>query len=566
MSRPTFTKLDADARKAIQRGVNAVAEPVRRTLGPAGKNVLIYRTFNRGPRITNDGVTASECVVPKDPFERLAAETFKEACKRTNERVGDGTTTTTVIAAKLLNETFHVLGENQTAFKSKSSSGGANVMNIKRAILATAESVKKEITARAVKVETLEQLEHIASISVEDEELGKIIAKMAWEVGIDGFIDTVEGFKGEIETEIIKGMRFPAKIPAKTFINRPERFEMVIESSPVVVTNIPIDNAAQISEFTKDLNTSKLVIIAPSFADSVLINIVASIKSGFHLMPISVPSLRTEQLEDLAIYMGATFINSKEGMKMEGIRENDLGFIEKIIVKDAEAKEDAAATGGKGAELNEVANTEGNPIMSSPIADHIEVLKGQLAETRQDTHKKMLERRIASMASAVGTIRVGGSTDAERLYRKLKIEDAVNASKSALRSGYVKGAGITLKEIAETLPEDDLMRVALMAPYEQIMENAEGVFDIDENVIDPAEVAFYAVEHASSVVANLATVGAMIPEIPDRDPADSSKEIADAILTFAKFFGRHHSILNDEDLQGEKERLQLIEEMEANDH
>lgn len=564
MSRPTFTKLDADARKAIQRGVNAVAEPVRRTLGPAGKNVLIYRTFNRGPRITNDGVTASECISPKDPFEKLAAESFKEACKRTNEKVGDGTTTTTVIAWKLLNEVFLKLSENTTAFKTKSSTGGTNVMQIRKDILASAAKVKEAITAQAVKVETLEQLEHIATISVEDEELGKVIAKMAWEVGIDGFIDTVEGFKGEIETEVIKGMRFPAKVPAKTFVNKPERFEMVIESSPVVVTNIPLDNAAQIGEFTQHLTTSKLAIFAPSFSDNVLVNIVAAIKSGFHIMPVAVPSLRTEQLEDLAIYMDATLIDSKKGMKMEGIRERDLGYIEKVIIKDTEAREDAVATGGKGTLLSETMK-DGNPVMSSAIADHIETLKGQLAETRQDTYKKMLERRIASMASAIGIIRVGGSTDAENLYKKLKIEDAVNASKAALRGGYVKGAGLTLKEIAETLPEDDLLRPALLAPYEQIMENAEGIFEIDENVIDPAEVAYYAVEHATSVVANLVTVGAIIPEMPDKDPGDASQAIADAILTFVKFDARHKGLLKDSDIEGEKDRLRLIEEMEVND-
>lgn len=555
MAKTTKVLLDDKARAAVQRGVSAIYEPVRRTLGPAGRNALLYRTFNRGSRITNDGVTVSEVIEPKDEFEALAATTFKESAKLTNQKAGDGTTTTIVIGGRLFADVATKRKETGTTIRTRTAGGTTNVMQIRKEILNAAEAVKEEIKKSAKHVKTLAELEKIATVSVEDPELGKIIAKMAWEVGTDGYIDTVEGYKGEIETELIKGMRFPAKIGAKAFMNNPARYEMVAEDCPVVVTNIAITNAAQISEFTQHLTTSKMVIFAPSFSDEVLVALVQSAKQSFFVFPVATPSLRTEQYEDLAIYCDAMFINKDAGGRLEQIRNQHLGFLEKLVVKETEAKEDAVATGGKGA-----IEKEGK----SAIGKRIETLRGQLVEMKQDQFKKVIERRIANMASAVGVIKVGASSQAESLYKKLKIEDAVYACKAALRGGYVKGGGLCLKEIAEKLPES-ILTAALKAPYEQIQENAGGGLEISKDVIDPAEAVFYAVEHATSVVSHLATVDILIPEAVEPGPGEGYESIAKAIGMYVSFWARKEGLIKGSEAEVAAEQLALMEEKIAND-
>lgn len=529
--RTTKTIAGAKAKEAIKKGVSAIYEPVRVTFGPEGRNALLYRKMNRGNRITNDGVTVAECIEPKDIFVRAAAQTFKEACKRTAEKVGDGTTCTTILGGKLFNELYKQVDDSQNEFTGKTNKG---VMSLKREILKAAEQVKEEIKKAAKKIETLEDLEKIAIISVEDEVIGKTIAKMAWEVGVDGFIDVVEGYKGEIETEVIKGMRFPAKVPAKAFVNNPARYEMIAQDCPVVITNYAMDNAGNFSQSFQGLNkvTSKIIVVAPSFSENVLVNMINATKQGYFFYPVQAPSLRTEQLEDLAIYCGATFIDKNKGKKLQNLRPEDLGFIEKIVVKDTELKEDAIVTGGKGTTVEKVmvGSVEGTTL--NLVEERIKTLKGQLEETKQEQFKKLLERRIASMASAVGVIRVGDSTQASSLYRKLKIEDAVYACKAALRGGYVKGGGLCLKEIADELPSENILKTTLLAPYEQIQSSVDGGIEISEDVIDPADAIYYAIEHATQVVAQLITVEPMILEEEDPTPGEGEFSIARALMEF----------------------------------
>ena len=563
--KPTKTLTGAKARKAVIDGVNAIYEPTSKTLGPQGKNALLYRTYNRGPRITNDGYTVAGVQEPKNEFVRLAAQAFREACQRTNEKVGDGTTTTVVIAGELMNDVYKLLTEGQTNFTAKNS-GTVGVMTLRKKILDTAELVKKEIKKTAKKVKSLKELERIATISVEDEELGKVIAKMAWDVGVDGFIDTVEGYKGEVETEVIKGMRFPAKVPAKAFVNNAARYEMVAQDCPVFVTNYALDNAAEVSKVFQGLNktTSKIIVIAPSFSENTLVNMVNASKQGYFFFPVAVPSLRTDQFEDVSVYCGATFIDKNKGKRLKNARPEDLGFLEKLIVKDSEAKEDAIATGGAGTKVDGHPmqkddpgfKDEGEEKPLSPIEERINTLKDQLKETRQDQFKKLLERRIGSMSSAIGIIRVGDSTDASALYRKLKIEDAVYACKAALRGGYVKGGGLALKEIAEKLPDDDILKPALIAPYEQIQASVDGGMEISEDVIDPAEAVYYEVEHATSVVANLATVEVITPEMEDPINGEGEHKIADAIHQYIITKKLEKGLIKENEVEAELEKQQ----------
>lgn len=554
MSRTTQTLIGKKALDAIFRGVNSVYEPVRRTFGPEGRNALLFRTWNRGSRITNDGVTVAECQTPRNPHERLVAEAFKEASKKTNERCGDGTTLTSILAGKLFNSVYRLLSEQDSAIKI----GGAisvGSMTLRRQILESAAKVKALVKEMAHKTETLEDLEKIATVSVEDAELGKRIAEMAWEVGVDGFIDVVEGYKGEIETEIIKGMRFPAKVAAKGFVNNSARFEMIAKDCPVFITNYALDNAVQLSKVINPFLTKnpKLIIIAPSFSETVLTDIFNAMfsitqdgqkvkKPLVDIFPVAVPSLRTEQLEDLATYCGARFVDKAKGSKLQNAGIESLGFLEKLVVKDTEAKEDAMAIGGAGTQLeNKAQIPEKNPGFvgeedvtpkKTAIEERIEMLKSQMEETREDRFKKLLERRIASISSAVGIIRVGDSTQASSLYRKLKIEDAVFACKAALRGGYVRGGGLCLKEIAEKLPDSDIIKAALLAPYEQIQASVDGGFEIGEDILDPAEVIYYAVEHATQVVAQLATVESITIEEEDQSPTEGYMAIAHWLREF----------------------------------
>lgn len=571
MGKPTKVLLDSKAREAIHKGVMAVYEPVRRSMGPSGRNALLYRTFNRGSRITNDGVTISEVIEPKDEFENLVATTVKESARLTNQKVGDGTTATIVVLGALESEVHSRMNESSTAIKTRKAGGGMNVVQISKEIIAAAEIVESEVKKEAKTVKTLSELEKIATISVEDSVLGKKVAEMAWEVGIDGYIDVVEGYKGEIETELVKGMRFPAKIPAKAFVNKPERYEMVAQDCPVVITNHGITNAGQISAFSQHLETNKLIIFAPSFSDEVLVSIVATMKGQqpFFIFPVVTASLRTDQYEDLATYCDAVFVNKEKGGKLENIRAGHLGFLEKLVVKDAEAKEDAIATGGRGAlevttkqedkESGEVVERK----MPSKIAERIDVLKGQHAETRQDQFKKLIERRIANMASAVGIIRVGGTSQADILYWKHKIEDAVYASKAALRGGYVKGGGLCLKEIAERLPES-ILTSALKAPYEQIQENAGGELEIGKDVLDAAESQYMAVRHAAAVIAKLITVEMLIPEEKEKGPGEGYEDIAKAITFYARLWGQREGLIKASENEVALENAAKYEEMELN--
>ena len=527
--RTTQTLLGAQAIQAIRRGVNAIYEPVRRTFGCAGKNALLFRTMNRGNRIVNDGVTVAECIEPRDKFVRQAAQTFKEACKKTNEKVGDATTATVILGGKLFNEIYKKIDDTQSLL----GSGGLGTMELKKRILEEAKNVKTEIKKSAKKIKTLEELEKVSIVSVEDEKIGKIVAKMVWDVGVDGYIDVVEGYKGGIETEVIKGMRFPAKVPAKAFVNNPARFEMGVVDCPIIITNHSMDNvgdfAGSFNEINK--NTSKLVVVAPAFSENVLVNFVKAAEKGFFIFPVQAPSLRTEQFIDLAIYCEAEFIDKNKGKKMRNITVDDLGNIEKITVKDTSAKEDAVIIGGQGTKKIEI-DKENIKLKKTKVEEHIEILKGQLEETKLIQFKRFFERRIASMASAVGIIRVGASTDAQSLYEKLKIEDAVYACKAALRGGYVKGGGLCLKEIAEKLEDGNILKETLLAPYNQIQSSVDGGIDIGEDIIDPAEAIYYAVEHSTQVVANLITCDILVAEEEDPIPESGNFAIAKMFQEF----------------------------------
>ena len=544
MNTPTPVLFDNQAREKILRGVYVLYEAVRRTMGPQGANALMYGLYSRPYRISNDGYTIADIIELKDPHEKLAASAIQDAAKRTNLLAGDGTTATTVIAGKLVNSILPMLMEEAETARFAKSVGGKEkrhgVMDLKRALFRTRDLVLSKLKEKSLPVDSLETLTKIATISVEHEEYGKIIADMAWKVGTSGYIDIVEGFGGKIETEVIEGARWPAKIAAKGFVNKLERYEMETTDAHVLLTNHVIDDHAMQVLFTESANLRglpRIIIIAPNFKGSVL-QVMFNVNQKNKAMtfaPIKCPSLRTEQFDDIAVITGAKFINKDKGDRLDRVVNDDLGWLGKLVVKDTDLREDCVAVGGRGT------TTPLKEGIESPVQTRIRVLTEQIEATREESHKNVLRRRIAGLSSAVGVIKVSCDSEAETYYWKKKIEDAVYACKAALEEGFVSGGGLALKEIAEQLPGDDLLRSALLAPYEQIQENAEGI-EIGEDVIDPTKAIRCAVEHAVSVSANLATVRVIIPEEVQRSPAEGYTDIANAIKMFNLLWAKERGI------------------------
>src|SRR3990167_1677861 len=417
MYQPTPVIFDNKAREKILKGVNIIYEAVRRTMGPQGGNALIYGLYSRPYRLTNDGYTVAEIIELKDPHEKLAAAAVQDAAKRTNLLAGDGTSATCVIAGKLINTILPEIsrvGETvgfERAFDKKVKRLG--VMDIKRALFKTKDEAVAKLKAMSKKIESLEDLVKIATVSVEHEEYGKTIAEMSWKVKTEGYIDILEGFGGKIETEVIEGARFPAKIPAKIFVNKLERYEMEVAEAPVLLTNYVIDKHIMSVFLGKLQNLPKLTIIAPEFKDSALVTMAQINKKNAELIyaPVKVPSLKTVQFEDVEVFTGARFINKDRGDKPENVSNADLGFLSKLIVKDADLREDCIALGGKGTQKRTLKELDVKMMVDETSVDQrIRQLKEQLKETREEGQKHLLQRRIAGLSSAVGVIRVSASS------------------------------------------------------------------------------------------------------------------------------------------------------------
>jgi len=548
------------ARKKILNGVNKVFDVVKLTLGPEGKNALLTRTYNRGPRFTNDGVTISDNVRLKDEYEALAADAFKEGSKRTNELAGDGTTTTCVIAGTLINKLYSEISSNDipSAQITGAKSAKKGVRALRHEIKDLKDIIIKEIKDRAKPIKSLADLEKIAVISIgkEDEATAKIVAKMVWETGrdasgnfINNHIDVTEGYKQEIETEVIRGMRFPSKVAHRAFVNKPERFEMVAEDTAVFITNYKLDNPFEVVEILENLKVPKIAFFAPEFSPNVIKSLIETTKNGLFCYPVKCPALRTEQLEDLAAYTGATVIDKDTGRKLVSATIQDIGFAGRIIVKDTENREDAVLIGGRGEKDN-----------GKRITERCDNLKSQIKEARTELVRLSLERRIANLSSAVGVIRVGATSSAEGLFLKLKIEDGVFACKAALEEGYVEGGGLCLKKIADKL-DKNILTDTLKAPYEQIQKNAGGILEIGKDVIDPAKVVRLEIEHGVSIASMFVTADIIIPEMREKSPAEGYETIARSINQYALYWAKHNGLIKSNEDLAEEDRNKQFEDV-----
>lgn len=510
--RPRIFVSDKEARSVILSAVNKIADVVTMTLGPSGRNALIDRGY-RSPRITNDGVFIAKSLDLTDPLEQVVATQLVEIADRANKDAGDGTTTAITIARSLIKTGMDKIGGGGSFV-----SGHINVMDIKREINESCDVVLKELDKQKKPAKDIKVLRNVATTSLEDDSMSEVIADMVMKIGEDGFIAVEEGFHGEIETEIIQGMQFDGKY-AHDFMINTDRKTAEYDDAKILITNHSILEEDVIMPFTHKFfqgGNKELVIMAPKFSFDVLkgmaqlYNAVDAKKQPLNLkiLAIKIPSLTEDQIKDVCAYTKATFIDREKGGDLTKALPESCGNVRKLVVDD----DKVVMTGGAG-----------------NVKERIKELKAEIKVEKDEMFRKKLEIRIASLDSGIGVIKVGSSTEAEKGYIKLKLEDAVFATQHAYREGVVEGGGKALKKIAKKLGKDDILYEALLSPYNQIQDNAGGSLKIPEHVIDPIRVTKTALKHACSVSGMMLTTNTVVAIERLKEQADATLEIARAL-------------------------------------
>ncbi len=478
------------------RGVSIMDELVGGTLGLYGRNRIIERKY-RSPLTTNDGVTVARHVILDDEMEDLAAQTLVEAAMKTNDRVGDGTTTTVVVAAALFKAARKRLDENAglSDFGGKSESPMMISRMLKAELpkaLSILEGMKRDLEG--------EELDNVVATSLENLEFGKTLGELIRKVGKDGYISTEEnwGTKYGIDTELTTGMRFYGTYASPYLMTRENQKEAEWEDTLILVTNEKIETPTVLAELIKEMQVKKKrkLVIIDGFSENQspysreflagVSQVMKSVLKGnldlIQILAVKAPSLTSEELQDVASFTDARFIDKNAGMKLLDARMVHLGYANKVVV----GEDDVNIVGGKG-----------DPSI------RIATLKEQADIEKDAMFKEKTLRRIASLSAGVGIIRVGAATEQERTYLKYKIEDAVAAAKAALEEGIVPGGGKAMKKVAEELGPEHILYEGLMAPYRRIQENAGFEFEIDDEVIDPYKVVRIALTNAISCASEL---------------------------------------------------------------
>jgi chaperonin GroEL len=521
-----------EARRYLIKGVDTLAKAVVTTLGPKGRNVALDRKFG-SPTITHDGVTVAKEIELEEPFANMGAQLLKEAATKTNDIAGDGTTTSTVLAHSIVTGGMRNLA------------AGANPMLLKLGILAAAEAVSKEISEKAIDVETREDIANVASISAQDRTIGELIADVMDKVGKDGVI-TVEESKGlEFETEYVEGMQFDRGYLSSYFITDSESMEAAIEEPYVLIHDKKISAAQDIVPILEKLvqiGKRELIIIAEDIDGEALATLVLNkLRGMLNVLAIKAPGFgdrRKAMLQDIAVLTGGTVITEEMGRKLESVTLEDLGRAEKIV----SSKDDTTIIGGKG----DVAGIKGR----------IEQIRVEIEKSTSDYDREKLQERLAKLSGGVAIIRVGAATETELKEKKHRVEDALSATRAAVEDGIVPGGGVALinamhvlNELKMDYPDAQIgvgiVRDAMEVPMRMIATNAgkdgsvvlENVrrkqtetgdknigYDVlteqytdmvKGGVIDPAKVTRGALENAASIAAMILTTEALITDIPE---------------------------------------------------
>jgi chaperonin GroEL len=518
---------DEEARRALERGMDKLANAVKITLGPKGRNVLLEKKWG-APTITNDGVSIAKEIELEDPEEKIGAELVKEVAKKTDDVAGDGTTTATVLAQAMVKEGL------------RNVAAGANPMSLKKGIELAVESAVEAIKTQAKEVDSKDDIAHVAAISAADSEIGEQIAEAMDKVGKDGVITVEESQTFGMELELVEGMRFDKGYISPYFITDPERMEAVLEEPNILLANQKISAVKDLLPILeKVMQTGKgLVIIAEDLEGEALATLVVNkIRGTFRSVAVKAPGFgdrRKAMLQDIAILTGGQVISEEIGLKLENVKLDMLGTARKVVV----TKDDTTIVEGGG-------NAE-------EIKGRINQIKAEIDKTDSDYDREKLQERLAKLAGGVAVIRVGAATEVELKEKKHRIEDAVQTTKAAVEEGIVPGGGVALLGARASLEKLDLTgdeatgsRIVIRAleePLKQIAHNAgmeggvvvEKVRTLDPGwglnaangeyvdmfkagIVDAAKVTRSALQNAASIAGLFLTTEAVVAEKPEKE-------------------------------------------------
>ena len=524
---------EEEARRNLKQGIDALADAVKTTLGPKGRNVALDKKWG-SPTVTHDGVTVAKEIELEDPFQNMGAQLLKEAATKTNDVAGDGTTTATVLAQSIVNEGL----KNVTA--------GANPMLLKRGIEASSDAIVSALKDMATPVAGQEEIAQVASNSAADSQIGDLIAEVMARVGKDGVI-TVEESKGlQFETEYVEGMQLDRGYLSPYFVTNNERMEAELDAPYLLITDKKISSAQDIVPLLEKLvqvGKRELIVIAEDVDGEALATLVLNkLRGMFNAMAIKAPGFgdrRKAMLRDIAILTGGQILSEEVGRTLESAQLEDLGQADKVI----SSKDATTIVGGHGT--------------TDEIQGRIEEIRAEIDTSTSDYDREKLQERLAKLAGGVAILRVGAATETELKYRKTRVEDALSATRAAVEEGVVPGGGVALinsVSALESLDMDDadaatgarILRRALEEPMRMIASNAgldgavviekvrglhEGgqantgydviqndyVDMMDAGLSDPVKVTRSAVENASSIAAMILTTAALVTDIPEEE-------------------------------------------------
>jgi chaperonin GroEL len=527
---PKSIKYSEDARKILKSGLDKVANAVKVTLGPKGRNVVLGSGFG-SPTITNDGVTIAKDIELEDVIENIGAEIIKEVASKTNDIAGDGTTSAVLLTQAIATEGL------------KNVAAGANPLALRKGIIKAKDAVVLALKEMSKPISTKEEKAQVATISAGDKEMGDLIAEVMEEVGKDGVITTEESKTFGLSKEIVKGLQFDRGYVSGYMVTNTEKMESALEDPYILVTDRKISSLAEILPLLEKLvkaGKKELVIIADDVdGDALTTLIVNKIRGIFSALAVKAPGFgdrKKEMLEDIAIVTGAEVISEEKGMKLENVELEMLGQSRRVI----STKENTTIVEGKG--------------KKGLIEARINAIKKEIGSATSDFDKEKLQERLAKLAGGVGVIKVGAATEVEQKLKQLKLEDALNATKAAIEEGIVTGGGVallrTLKFLENVKAEGDeqtginILRRAIEEPVRQIAQNAgidgavvvQKIKDQTENenfgfnastmvfedlikagVVDPTKVVRTALENAVSAASVLLTTEAVVSELPKKD-------------------------------------------------
>src|SRR6266567_4022532 len=524
-----------DARRSLKKGIDTLADAVKVTLGPKGRNVSLDKKFG-APTVTHDGVTVAKEISLEDPSENMGAQLLKEAATRTNDVAGDGTTTATVLAQAIVIEGM------------KNLAAGANPMLVRRGIEKGAEAIVNYIRSESIPVDSQKEIAQIATISAADEQIGQLIAEVMDKVGKDGVITVEESRGTDFETDYVEGMQFDRGYISPYFVTNPERMEATLDNPYILITDRKISAVPDILPILEQMTQQgrrDIVIIAEDVDGEALATLVVNKLRGIlNVLAVKAPGFgdrRKEMLQDIAVLTGGQVISEETGRRLDSATLNDLGNARRVVA----TKDHTTIVEGKGSQ--------------AAIQARVRQIKAQIAETTSDYGREKLQERLAKLSGGVAIIKVGAGTEVELKYRQTRVEDALSATRAGVEEGMVPGGGVALVNAVEALDNLNLtgdaatgatiLRRALEEPLRQLAVNGgrdgsvvvEGVrraqkergnnrigynvltdqyIDmVEAGIIDPAKVTRSALQNATSIAAMILTTEALITDLPEKNQA-----------------------------------------------